>query len=76
MSYIYLYLLELAEKDRLFVVNKPESLRDANEKLFANWFPQCTPNQKILVISRKELLQLFLQEQKEIVIKPLGAMAR
>ena len=74
MSYIYLtYLLELAEKDGLFVVNKPASLRDANEKLFSNWFPQCIP--KTLVTSRKELLQLFLQEQKEIIIKPLGAMA-
>ncbi|MBT8506632.1 glutathione synthase [Coxiella-like endosymbiont of Rhipicephalus sanguineus] len=74
MSYIYLtYFLELAEKEGLFVVNKPASLRDANEKLFASWFPQCTP--KTLVTSRKELLQLFLQEQKEIIIKPLGAMA-
>lgn len=74
MSYIYLtYLLELAEKEGLLVVNKPASLRDANEKLFISWFPQCTP--KTLVTSRKELLQTFLQEQKEIIIKPLGAMA-
>lgn len=74
MSYIYLtYLLELAEKDGLFVVNRPSSLRDANEKLFASWFPKCTP--KTLVTSHKELLQLFLKEHKEIVIKPLDGMA-
>ena len=74
MSYIYLtYLLELAEKDGLLVVNKPASLRDANEKLFTSWFPQCMP--RTLVTSRKELLRTFLQEQKEIIIKPLGAMA-
>lgn len=74
MSYIYLtYLLELAEKKGLLVVNKPASLRDANEKLFASWFPQCIP--RTLVTSHKELLQKFLQEQKEIIIKPLGGMA-
>lgn len=74
MSYVYLtYLLELAEKEGLLVVNKPSALRDANEKLFASWFPQCTP--KTLVTSRKDLLEDFIQEQKEIVIKPLGAMA-
>ena len=35
------YLLEQAEREGLLVVNKPQSLRDANEKLFTAWFPQC-----------------------------------
>ncbi len=74
MNYVYLtYLLELAEKHGLRVVNKPASLRDANEKLFTSWFPQCCP--KTLVTSNKDLLKQFIHEQKEIVIKPLGAMA-
>ncbi len=74
MHYIYLtYLLEMAEKAGLLVVNRPASLRDANEKLFASWFPTCVP--KTLVTSRKDLLRTFIDEQGEIVIKPLGAMA-
>ena len=74
MSYIYLtYLLELAEKEGLLVVNKPASLRDANEKLFTSRFPQCTP--KTLITSRKKILQQFIHEQKTIIIKPLDAMA-
>ena len=74
MAYIYLtYLLELSEKDGLFVVNKPMSLRDANEKLFTSWFPHCTP--KTLVTSNRDLLVEFTHELKEIVVKPLNAMA-
>lgn len=74
INYVYLtYLLELAEKKGLLVVNKPASLRDANEKLFASWFPQCCP--KTLVTSNAMLLKQFVQQEKEIVIKPLGAMA-
>lgn len=74
MKYIYLtYLLEYAEAKGLLVVNKPASLRDANEKLFASWFPQCCP--KTLVSSQAELLKTFASQEKDIVIKPLGGMA-
>ena len=42
MEYIYsTYLLELAESAGAKVINKPQSLRDANEKLFITNFPQC-----------------------------------
>ena len=74
IAYLYLtHLLELSEKDGLFIVNKPMGLRDANEKLFTSWFPHCTP--KTLVTSNKGLLIEFARELKEIVIKPLDAMA-
>ena len=40
MDYIYAtYLLEQAELSGVLVVNKPSSLRDANEKMFALNFP-------------------------------------
>ncbi|MEC7596354.1 MAG: glutathione synthase, partial [Pseudomonadota bacterium] len=40
MDYIYAtYLLEQLESEGVLVVNKPSSLRDANEKLFALNFP-------------------------------------
>jgi glutathione synthase len=44
LEYIYTtYLLEYAERAGVLVVNKPQSLRDANEKLCATWFPACCP---------------------------------
>src|SRR3990167_5979840 len=44
LEYIYsTYALELAEKAGVLVANKPQSLRDANEKFFTLYFPQCCP---------------------------------
>ena len=42
MDYIYAtYMLELAENAGTLIINRPQSLRDANEKFFINNFPQC-----------------------------------
>jgi len=73
MDYIYCtYLLELAERQGVLVVNKPASLRDANEKLFTTWFPDCCPT--TLVSSDINLLKQFAIEEQEIIIKPLDGM--
>lgn len=72
-EYIYAtYLLECAESHGLRVVNKPRSLRDANEKLFTAWFPQCCA--PTLVARESARLRDFLHEQGEIVLKPLDGM--
>ncbi len=72
-EYVYAtYLLELAEKDGSLVVNKPASLRDANEKIFAQHFPQCCA--PTLVASDMKDLRDFVIEQGEAVIKPLDGM--
>ena len=72
-EYLYsTYLLELAEADGLKVVNRPGSIRDANEKLFAAWFPQCTP--PTLVSRDMGLIRRFLAEHGQIVVKPLDGM--
>ncbi len=73
MEYIYTtYLLELAEAAGTLVVNKPRSLRDANEKFFALNFPQCCPS--TLVSREPARLKAFLGEQDDIVVKPLDGM--
>ena len=42
MEYIYTtYILERAEEQGVLVVNRPQGLRDMNEKVFTAWFPQC-----------------------------------
>lgn len=66
------YILEAAERLGTLIVNKPQSLRDCNEKVFATEFPQCTP--PLLVSSDPELLKQFLGEHKEVVYKPLDGM--
>lgn len=72
-EYIYTtYLLELAERAGVFVVNKPQSLRDANEKMFTTWFPQCCPD--TLVTRSIALLRKFYQDHNDIICKPLEGM--
>lgn len=66
------YLLELAEAAGVLVVNKPQSLRDANEKLYTAWFPQCCP--PTLVSSDMGQLRSFMEEHGDIIIKPLEGM--
>lgn len=66
------YLLEHAEKLGTLVVNKPQSLRDANEKLYTTWFPHCCA--PTLVTRRMAQLREFLTIHKNIVIKPLDSM--
>lgn len=72
-EYVYAtYLLELAEQAGTLVVNRPQSLRDCNEKFFATQFPQCTP--PTLVTRRSDILREFAREQRDIILKPLDEM--
>ncbi|SMN14717.1 Glutathione synthetase [uncultured Candidatus Thioglobus sp.] len=73
MNYIYAtYFLEQAESKGVLVVNKAQSLRDANEKLFALNFPHCIA--KTLVSSNKDRLKAFIKTQIVSVVKPLDGM--
>jgi len=73
MNYIYAtYLLEQAEAEGVLVVNKPQSLRDANEKLFTAWFPDCCA--PTLVTSQPSRIRQFLAKYQDIIIKPLDGM--
>jgi glutathione synthase len=66
------HLLELAQRDGVLVVNDPAALRDCNEKLFAQWFPQCCP--PTLVTRDAARLRAFHAEQGKVVLKPLDGM--
>ncbi len=73
MEYLYVtHLLELAAGRGTLVVNRPDSLRDANEKLFTAHFPQCCP--PTLVAREAARLKGFLGEQGDVILKPLDAM--
>lgn len=66
------YALELAEKEGVLVANKPQSLRDANEKFFTLHFPQCCP--PTLVSRDIGRLRAFWQEHSNVIFKPLEGM--
>lgn len=66
------YLLEMAEREGARVFNRPQALRDYNEKLAIARFPQFTV--PTLVSCRADDLRAFLAEQGDIVVKPLNAM--
>lgn len=73
LEYIYAsYWLERASADGVCVVNRPDSLRDCNEKAFLAWFPQCTA--PTLVTRDLARIRAFHREQGDIVIKPLDGM--
>ncbi|MGI9335425.1 MAG: glutathione synthase [Gammaproteobacteria bacterium] len=73
MEFVYAtYLLERAEEDGVLVVNKPRSLRDANEKMFTAWFSQCCP--PTLVTRDHARMHAFLAEHRDVIIKPLDGM--
>lgn len=73
MEYIYsTYMMDLAEQRGVLMVNKPQSLRDANEKLFTSYFPQCcTP---MLVSRSMQDLRDFVTQYEDVIVKPLDQM--
>ncbi|WP_029408231.1 glutathione synthase [Thiomicrorhabdus sp. Milos-T2] len=72
-DYLYsTHILEQAEAEGVLVVNKPQSLRDANEKLFASWFPQCIP--PTVVTANADKLKEFVKTHLDTILKPLDAM--
>ncbi|OOE78976.1 glutathione synthase [Salinivibrio sp. PR6] len=72
-EYIYAtYMLERAEEAGVLIVNKPQSLRDCNEKLYTAWFPEHTPT--TLVTRRADEIKAFQAEHGDVILKPLDGM--
>lgn len=73
MEYIYsTYLLDLAEQQGALVINKPSSLRDANEKFFITQFPQCCTDMQVTRDAKR--LRKFIQQHNDVILKPLNGM--
>ena len=66
------HILERAEREGCLVVNKAQSLRDCNEKLYATAFPQCCP--PVLVSRNTDKLRAFVAEHEHVIFKPLDGM--
>ena len=73
MDYVYsTYMLDLAEQAGVTVVNRPQALRDANEKCFTTHFPQCCVPALITRSARE--IKTFVEDHGLSVVKPLGGM--
>jgi len=73
MEFIYTtYILDRAESAGALIVNKPQALRDMNEKAYTAWFADCAP----LTMITRSMAQMkeFLKEHGRIVVKPLDGM--
>ena len=66
------HILSLAERDGALVVNRPQSLRDFNEKLFTSYFPSLIPD--TLVTRNSKLVREFHAKHKDVICKPLDGM--
>ncbi len=73
MEYIYTtYILERAEVAGTLIVNRPQALRDMNEKAYTAWFAECAP--ATLITRSMAQMKGFLGEHGKIVVKPLDGM--
>ncbi len=73
LRFIYTtYILEQAEREGAWIINKPQSLRDCNEKLFATQFSELMV--PTLVSSQETLLRAFIAEHGDVIVKPLDGM--
>ena len=65
----YVQTLALLPEAKTFVINKPEGMLKANEKLYALNFPHIIPP-TIVTYKKNEVLE-FINEYNDIVIKPI-----
>jgi glutathione synthase len=73
MEYVYTtYILDRAREQGAAVFNRPQGLRDMNEKVYTAWFPECCA--PTLVTRDMRAMSEFLLEHGKAVCKPLDGM--
>jgi glutathione synthase len=72
-EYIYTtYILDRAQHQGALVCNRPQGLRDINEKVYTAWFPDCCA--PTLITRDMRDMSEFLREHGKAVCKPLHGM--
>ena len=74
IRYLYAtYILELIDPEKTLVINAPQGLREANEKMYTLEFYSVMP--ETVVTQDKAIIRKFVDEKKQAVLKPLGGKA-
>ncbi len=72
-EYIYTtFILDRAQSQGALVCNRPQGLRDMNEKVYTAWFPECCA--PTLITRGMHDMSEFLREHGKAVCKPLDGM--
>ncbi|TAF05002.1 MAG: glutathione synthase, partial [Nostocales cyanobacterium] len=73
-SYLYAtYILDYIDQTKTLVINNPNGIRKANEKMYALQFIECIP--KTIVSADKQVIREFVEAQGATILKPLGNKA-
>lgn len=74
VPYLYAtHILDLVNPQKTKVINSPQGLRDANEKMYALHFASVMP--ETIVTQDKEVVKEFVKSQTAAILKPLGGKA-
>jgi glutathione synthase len=70
-AYLYAtYILDYVDPSKTLVLNQPQGLRAANEKMFALQFKDAIPD--TIVSQSKSVIREFVEKKGRAVLKPLG----
>lgn len=64
------YILSHIDKTKTMCMNSPDSIRNNNEKLYINKFPELAPDN--IVACDSDIIKEFLFKKEEVIIKPLN----
>ncbi len=74
VPYLYItYILDYVDPQKTLVVNNPNGLRAANEKMFAMQFQEWMTD--TIVTRDKKVIREFVEKHQAAVMKPLGGKA-
>jgi glutathione synthase len=74
VPYLYAtYILDYIDPAKTLVINSPQGIRAANEKMYALQFTQAIP--ETIVTQSKQVIRQFLDQRGIAVLKPLGGKA-
>ncbi|MBF2067208.1 MAG: glutathione synthase [Calothrix sp. C42_A2020_038] len=74
VPYLYAtYILDYIDQSKTWVINNPNGIRAANEKMYALQFTQAIP--ETIVSADKEIIRKFVETKGAAILKPLGNKA-
>ena len=74
VPYLYAtYILDYIDQNKTLVINSPNGIRAANEKMYALQFTKAIP--ETIVTADKQVIRQFVEAKGSAILKPLGNKA-